>query len=95
MADRHLDLKIVDGYQYAECDICSGHFRGIDLRKTWDNFMVCQYDWYPEPSFVRQPKVSPNEGGNTLKDPRPSKPIQYQTVGGPDPILPPYLQDQF
>lgn len=95
MKIRNRNLQVLDGNQYAECDRCGGHYPGDQLRKTWDNFMLCQFDWYPEPSFVQMPIMTPNEGGNTLTDPRPTKTVTFQTVAGPDPVMLPYLDDYF
>lgn len=33
------------------CDVCGGKFKSNELRKRWDNLMVCSGDWEP-----RQPQ---------------------------------------
>jgi len=39
----------------AICDSCGGKFKGSQLRKRWDGFMVCKDDWEPRPQqeFIR------------------------------------------
>lgn len=39
----------------AVCDICGREYKASELRKRWDNFMVCQNDWEPRQpqDFVR------------------------------------------
>jgi len=37
------------------CDICGYKFKGSELRRRWDGFMVCSDDWEPRPpqEYVR------------------------------------------
>jgi hypothetical protein len=39
----------------AICDICGNKFKGSELQKRWDGFMVCHDDWEPRPQqeFIR------------------------------------------
>lgn len=51
------------GDHNAICDVCGFKFKASQLRKRWDNFMVCAADWEPRHSLdflrVRSPNPPP------------------------------------
>jgi len=46
----------------ALCDVCGFKFKSTDLRKRWDNLMVCKSDWEPRhpQDFLRAVKETSN-----------------------------------
>lgn len=47
--------KLVLGDYNAICDVCKWKFKASDLRRRWDNLMVCEKDWEPRhpQDFIR------------------------------------------
>ena len=47
--------KLILGDWNAICDVCRFKFKASDLRRRWDNLMVCEKDWEPRhpQDFIR------------------------------------------
>ena len=47
--------KLILGDWNALCDVCKFKFKASDLRRRWDNLMVCEKDWGPRhpQDFIR------------------------------------------
>lgn len=41
-------MAFISGQHYAICDRCGFRFLSGELRKTWDNLLVCSKDWEPQ-----------------------------------------------
>lgn len=78
------------GEQYATCDICQRKLPASQMRVQWDGFVACEDDYFPRPWFLDLLPAYPNEGGNTLANPRP-KPNVTVSNPGTDPTIPDYL----
>lgn len=65
MAQRtHGQNTLLFGSQNGLCDECSFKFKQTDLRKRWDNLMVCRDCWEPEhPSQLYNYRARDNGGG--------------------------------
>ena len=49
------------------CDVCGFHYKHSQLRKRWDNAMVCPEDWEPRHP---QDMIKPRPEKNNVKDAR-------------------------
>jgi hypothetical protein len=78
------------GEQYVTCDICQCKRRASETRLQWNGFVACEDDYFPKPWFLEPLPLFPNEGGNTLQNPRPKPAVTYINPG-PNPFIPPYL----
>ncbi len=62
----------------AICDVCGFEYKGSELRKRWDNAMVCDKDWE-----ARHPQdlIKPRSEKNHVKDARPEPAYRFLAVG--------------
>ena len=71
-----MEDHFVLGDHKACCDVCGFNFKGSQLRKRWDNMMVCSKDWEP-----RNPldNARPILERNNVRDARPEPADRFLT----------------
>lgn len=65
------------GDSNAICDCCGFKFKQSDLRKRWDNAMVCRADWEPRHP---QDMIKARPERNNVKDARPEPAYRFVSV---------------
>ncbi len=73
-----MKTSFILGDTNAICDVCGFEYKGSELRKRWDNAMVCNKDWEP-----RHPQdlIKPRSEKNHVKDARPEPEPHFVAIG--------------